>query len=104
LDFFSEGEASSGLLAPKELPESMRDSSVFALGGFTAGVLKVFAADGVEVREGVSPGPLGSAGDVASTASIDFWASRRRFPSGLRPVVSPTVRLITANKNITAAT
>jgi len=83
---------------------SERDSSVFGAGAFTAGVVKVFAAGGVEVREVVSPGRLGSAGDVASTASIDFWASRWRFPSGPRPTVSPTVKLITANKITTAAT
>ena len=104
LDSFSEGVASWSLLAPEELPESMRDSSVSGAGGFAAGVLKVFASGGVEVREVVSPRRLVTAGDVASTASIDFWASRRRIPSGPRPTVSPTVRLITANKNTTAAT
>jgi len=104
LDFFSGGQASSSLLAREELSESMRDSSVSGAGGFTAGVLKGFAAGGVEVREVVSPGRLGSAGDVASIASIEFWASRRRFPSGARPTVSPTARLITANKNIIEAT
>ncbi len=83
---------------------SERDSSVFGAGAFTAGVLKVFAAGGVEVREVVSPGRLGSAGDVASTASIDFWTSRRRFPSGARPTVSPTIKLITADKITNAAT
>jgi len=63
LDFFSEGVVSSSLLALEELSGA---------GGFTAGVLKVFAARGVEVREVVSPGRLGSASDVASTASMDF--------------------------------
>jgi hypothetical protein len=137
LDFSSEGMASSSLLAPEELSESMwdrlvtaeegpvgltrvtesagralsdgadepseRDSSVFGVGGFTAGVLSVFAAGGAEVREVISPGRLGRAGNVASTASIDFWASRRRFPSGPRPTVSQTMKPITANKNTNAA-
>ena len=51
---------------------SERDSSVAVAGGFTAGVLKVFAADGLEVREVVSSGRLDGAGDVVSTANIDF--------------------------------
>ena len=88
LDFSSEGVAASSLLASEELSESM----------------KVFAAGGVEVREVVSPWRLGTAGDAASTASIDVWASGRRFPSGPRPTVSPTVKLITANKITNAAT
>jgi hypothetical protein len=83
---------------------SERDSSLSDAGGFTAGVMKVFVAGGVEVGEVDSPGRLGSAGDVASTARIDFWASRRCFPSGSRPTVSPTARLITANKNTNAVT
>ncbi len=106
LEFSSEGVASSSLLAPEELSESMldrlvtaeegpvglrrvaepagralwagadglpeRDSSVSGAGGFTADVLNVFAAGGVGGREAISPGRLGSAGEVASTASIDF--------------------------------
>ena len=81
---------------------SERDSSVSCADGFTAGVLKVSAAGGVEVLEVNSSGRLDSAGEVASTASIDFWGSRRRFPSGPRPAVSPTVKPITANKNANA--
>jgi hypothetical protein len=81
---------------------SERDSSVSGADGFTAGVLNVSPAGGVEVREVISSGRLGSAGDVASTASIDFWGSRRRFPTGPRPTVSPT-KPITANKNTNAA-
>jgi len=88
LDFSSEGAAASSLLASEELSESM----------------KVFAAGGAGAREVVSPGRLGTAGDAASTASIDVWASGRRFPSGPRPTVSPTVKLITANKITNAAT
>jgi hypothetical protein len=103
-DFFSEGVALSSLLAPEELWESMRDSSVSCAGGLTAGVLKVFTDGGVEVRELVSLGRSSSAGDVASAASIDFWTSRRRFPSGPRPTVNPRVRLITAKKNTIVAT
>jgi hypothetical protein len=86
LDFSSEAVASSSLIAPEELSESR----------------KVFAPGGVEVREVVSPGRLGSARDGASTASIEFWASRRRFPSGPRPTVSPTVKASTADKNTKA--
>jgi hypothetical protein len=82
---------------------SERDSSISVAGGFTAGVLNVFVAGGVEVGEVISPGRLGSAGDLASTADIDFWASRRRFPSGPRPTVSPMVKPINANKNTSAA-
>jgi len=104
LDFFSEGVASWSLLVSEELPESMRDSSVSSAGGFTAGVLKVFAASEVEVREVVSPGRLSSAVDVASTAGVDFRVSLRPVPSGPRPTVSTTARLVTANKNATAAT
>jgi hypothetical protein len=137
LEFSSEGVASSSLLTPEELSESMldrlvaaedgpfcltrvaesascalrdgadglseRDSSVSCTDGFTAGVLNVSAAGRVEVPEVTSSGRSGSAGDVASTASIDFWGSRRRFPSGPRPPVSPTAKTITANKNATAA-
>jgi hypothetical protein len=137
LEFSSEGVASSSLLTPEELSESMldrlvtaedgpfsltrvaesagravwdgadglseRDSSVSCADGFTAGVLNVSAAGGVEVLEVTSSGRSGSAGDVASTAGIDFWRSRRRFPSGPPPPVSPTVKTITANKNATAA-
>jgi hypothetical protein len=58
----------------------------------------------VEVRDVISPARLGSAGDVASTARIDFGASRRRFPTGPRPIVSPTVKPITANENTNATT
>src|ERR1700675_2394517 len=83
---------------------SGRNSSVSNADGFTAGVLEVLAAGGVEIGEVVSPGRLGGAGGVASTAKIDFWASRGRFPSGPRPIVSPTVKPITTNKNTTAAT
>jgi len=61
-------------------------------------------ADGVEVREVVSPGRLSSAGEVASTAGMEFWVSHGRFPSAPRPAVSPTARLMTAKKNTTAAT
>jgi hypothetical protein len=80
------------------------DSSVFGAGVFTAGVCKVFAAGGVEAREVVSSGRFGSAGDVASTARFDLWASRERFPSGPRPTASPTIKLVTANKITNAAT
>jgi hypothetical protein len=134
-DFFSEGAASSSLLARGELSEFMkgrlvtaedgavglarvaasalrdcadgfseRDSSVSGAGGFTAGVLAVFVACGAGVPEVVSPGRLGSAGDVASTARIDFWGSGKCFPSEPRPMVSPRVRLMTANKSTSAAT
>jgi len=51
---------------------SERDPAVVGAGAFTVGVRKVFAAGGVEVSEVVSLGRLGSAGDVASTASGDF--------------------------------
>jgi hypothetical protein len=83
---------------------SERDAGVAGAGGFTAGVRKEFAAGEVEVREVVSPARFSSAGDVGSTAGIDFWVSWRRFASGPRPTVNPTERLITANKKATAAT
>jgi hypothetical protein len=86
LDFSSEGVASLSFSAPEELSESRM----------------VFAACGAEVREVVSPGRFGSAGGVASTVGIDFWVSQRRFPSGPRPTVSPTVKAITAKKNTNA--
>jgi hypothetical protein len=41
---------------------------------------------------------------VGSIAGSSFWVSRRRNPSGPRPAVSPTARLISANKNSSAAT
>jgi|SRR5580698_6691583 hypothetical protein len=137
LEFSSEGVASSSLLTPEELSESMLDrlvtaedgpfgltrlaesasgaladgavglsegdSSVSCADGLTAGVFNVSAAGRVEVLEVTSSGRSGCAGDLASTASIDFWGSRRRFPSGPRPPVSPTAKTITANKNATAA-
>ena len=83
---------------------SERGPAVAGASGFTAGVRKAFDAGGVEFREVVSPRRLSSAGDLASTAGIDIWVSQRRVPIGPRPTVSPTVRLIIANKNITAAT
>jgi hypothetical protein len=137
LEVSSEGVASSSLLTPDELSESMldrlvtaedgpfgltrvgesagralwdgadgpseRDSSVSCADASTAGVLNVSAAGRVEVLELTWSGRSGSAGDVAPTASIDFWRSRRRFPRGPPPPVSPTVKTITANKNATAA-
>jgi hypothetical protein len=82
---------------------SERDSSISGTGGFTAGVLIVLAASGAEVLEVISTWPLGRFGEVASTASIDFWASRRDFPSQPRPTVSATLNPINANKNTSAA-
>jgi hypothetical protein len=58
---------------------------------------------GMEVGEVVSPGRLGSAGEVASTARIDFWVSRRGLAREPRPTVSLTVKPITASKNTNAA-
>lgn len=81
---------------------SARDSSVCGAGGFIEGVTKLFAGGGA--GEVISPGRLGSAGDVASTAAINFWTSGRRFSSGTRPTKCQTVRLITTNKNTNAAT
>ena len=79
-----------------------RNSSVSGVDGFTAGVSKVSAADGLDVGEAVSPERSGGAGDVASAAS-GFSVSRRLLPSGPRPTVSPSVKLITANKSANIA-
>jgi len=67
-------------------------------------VTEVFAAGGVEVREGDSLGRLRSACDMRSVAGVDLCVSGRRDLSGPRPAVRPTARLITASKNTRAAT
>lgn len=66
--------------------------------------MEEFATGGVEVREAVSTWRLTSTRDVGSIAADDFWVSRGRNPSGPRPALSPTARLISANKKISAAT
>ena len=58
---------------------------------------------GMEVGEVVSLGRLVSAGEVTSTARIDFWVSRRGLAREPRPTVSPTVKPITASKNTNTA-
>ena len=68
------------------------------------GVMEVFATGGVAVRAVVSTWRLRSARAVGSLAADDFCMSRGRNPSGPRPAFSPTARLISANKNISAAT
>ena len=96
LGFSSEGAASPGLLAAQELSESVNDCEDGLAERDSA------PSGGVEDCEVISLGRFGSAGEAASPGNIDFCASRSCFPSGPRPTVSPTVRLITANKNTDA--
>src|SRR5215469_737354 len=79
LGFSPEGAASSSPLEPARASE--------------------VGTGGVGVREVDSFARSGSVGDLASIATIDFGAARRRFPCGPRPTVSPTAKAITANKN-----
>jgi len=56
-------------------------------------------AAGTEPREVDSSVESRSFGDLASIASMDFGASRRRLASGLLPTVRPTVKANTAHNS-----
>src|ERR1700723_262560 len=104
IGFTLEVESAGGALRASADEPSPRKCSVPGAAGVPADGLTVFAAAGVEFREFVSAGRLATAGEGASTARVDFWASRKRFPIGLRSIVSPTATPITASKDTYAAT
>lgn len=97
LGFSSEGvgfSASVALSAPF-MPTAL--SELAAWGGRVRGVDSSAASGCAE------SGSVG-VGGLASAASKDLGASRRRLPSGPRPTVRPTVKEVTANKNSNANT
>ena len=88
---FSEGVALSDPFMPTALSE------LSALGGRVCGV------DSSDASGCTGSGSMG-VGGLTSAASKDLGASRRRFPRGPRPTVSPTVKEVTANRSSNANT
>lgn len=93
-------DESDGIL---ECDASVRAPSVCGVGGSAAGLSAAFAAGGARVCEATPSVRSGGVGDLASTADVEFWACRKRFPRGPSPPASSTMMPTVANKH-TAAT